>query len=276
MHGKFDGKEHWSDSCNVYYIADPPTANVTLDKVGLPSGVPAEWEDVVPRTNYKENEEFRTAYEMMGDDGAVAVCVGLPGLSLNSESIYEYCDDPSTVIARCEQQHSGMIEYLGEALAVKPDFVLIGISGFMISNPEPIFRQLSLRTLQETTAICKQAGVPTQVHCCGPEYALVKIAAEESDLSSINPLEIAPMGNCDLARVKREFGSRIGLMGNLHTTDVMLFGSPLKVIEESKKAIDAAGEGGGFILSTGDQCGRDTPNDNIKALVDTARDYGRY
>ncbi|MCG3179644.1 MAG: hypothetical protein BIFFINMI_01985 [Phycisphaerae bacterium] len=31
-----------------------------------------------------------------------------------------------------------------------------------------------------------------------------------------------------------------------------------------------------FILSTGDQCGRDTPDGNLRALVETARTYGRY
>jgi hypothetical protein len=34
--------------------------------------------------------------------------------------------------------------------------------------------------------------------------------------------------------------------------------------------------GGRFILSTGDQCGRDTPDENLHALVETARTYGRY
>jgi uroporphyrinogen decarboxylase len=65
-------------------------------------------------------------------------------------------------------------------------------------------------------------------------------------------------------------------MGNLHTTDVMLNGTPEDV---TRKAIDAmrdAGRGGGFILSTGDQCGRDTAYDNIFALVEAARKYGRY
>ncbi len=44
----------------------------------------------------------------------------------------------------------------------------------------------------------------------------------------------------------------------------------------SKQAIDDAAEGGGFILSTGDQCGRDTPDENILAMIQTARTYGRY
>ncbi len=37
---------------------------------------------------------------------------------------------------------------------------------------------------------------------------------------------------------------------------------------------------GGFevcsFLSTGDQCGRDTPDENIRAMIETARTYGTY
>ena len=68
----------------------------------------------------------------------------------------------------------------------------------------------------------------------------------------------------------------VWLKGNLHTTDVMLRGSPEDVARASREAIDAAARGGRFILSTGDQCGRDTPDENLRAMVETARTYGRY
>ena len=57
---------------------------------------------------------------------------------------------------------------------------------------------------------------------------------------------------------------------------VMLKGSPREVEEESRKAIEAVGAGGGFILSTGDQCRRDTHDDNILAMVMAAEKFGRY
>ena len=56
----------------------------------------------------------------------------------------------------------------------------------------------------------------------------------------------------------------------------MLRGTPQDVVRAAKKAIDDAKEGGRFILSTGDQCGRDTPDENLQAMVETARTYGRY
>ncbi|AEF81977.1 cobalamin B12-binding protein [Leadbettera azotonutricia ZAS-9] len=68
----------------------------------------------------------------------------------------------------------------------------------------------------------------------------------------------------------------MSLMGNLQTTQVMLKGSPADVERAAKKAIDDAGADGGFLLSTGDQCGRDTPEANIFKLVETAKIYGKY
>ncbi|MEI7905394.1 MAG: uroporphyrinogen decarboxylase family protein, partial [Candidatus Firestonebacteria bacterium] len=118
-------------------------------------------------------------------------------------------------------------------------------------------------------------GLPTHVHSCGPEKELVKLMVEEG-LSIIDPLEIPPMGDCVLKDLKKLYGDKIVLKGNLHTTEVMLRGSVEDVIRESKKCIDDAAKGGRFVLSTGDQCGRDTPFENLRAMVATARSYGRY
>jgi uroporphyrinogen decarboxylase len=100
--------------------------------------------------------------------------------------------------------------------------------------------------------------------------------AEETQLTVIDPLETPPMGDCDLAAIKRRYGGRLVLKGNLHTTDVMLKGTPETVARASRKAIDDAARGGRFILSTGDQCGRDTPDENLRAMIRTARAYGKY
>jgi uroporphyrinogen decarboxylase len=158
----------------------------------------------------------------------------------------------------------------------RPDFVLVGGSGTITLQSPAIARELSLPTLQKQTRMAREASVPTMLHSCGKERDLVKWCAEETDLDCINPLEIPPMGDCDLAELKRMYGDRLSLMGNLHTTEVMLRGSPDDVERAARAAIDAAGAGGGFILSTGDQCGRDTPDENIFRLVETARRYGQY
>ncbi len=275
-HAEAGGRRQWTRTCTVYYPDNPPTGQVSLDKVGLSEADPDRWEDVEPRSRYPGLSALAAARREMGDAGVIGVSVGLPGLGLAPESIYEYYDNRKAVLERCEKTREAVLRRTRELVKLDLDFILVGISGFMISNPPPIFRELALTTLQGITAICRRAGVVSQIHCCGPEYELVRIAAEETELDSINPLEVPPMGDCDLRRVKREFGRRLSLMGNLHTTAVMLRGSPEDVARASRQAIDDAAEGGGFILSTGDQCGRDTPDANLYAMIETARTYGRY
>jgi uroporphyrinogen decarboxylase len=130
--------------------------------------------------------------------------------------------------------------------------------------------------LQELSRICKIHGLPTQIHCCGPEKELVRICAEETDINCMNPLEEPPMGDCLLKKIKQLYGHKLSLSGNIHTTRIMLHGSVEQVETACKKAIDDAAEGGGFILSTGDQCGRDTPHENIRTMIEIARSYGKY
>ena len=47
-------------------------------------------------------------------------------------------------------------------------------------------------------------------------------------------------------------------------------------VESALEAIDDAGEGGGFVLSTADQTPRDTPDENIIAMQRVAETYGKY
>ena len=122
----------------------------------------------------------------------------------------------------------------------------------------------------------KKAGIITSLHSCGREKLIAEYAATETDLNCIDPLEIPPMGDCNLKELKDRFGHKIALKGNLHTTSVMLRMKPDEVEKEALKCLEDAMEGGGYILSTGDQCGRDTPEENIIKLIEVCEKYGKY
>jgi uroporphyrinogen decarboxylase len=146
----------------------------------------------------------------------------------------------------------------------------------MVLQSPAFFREHALPIVKRAIELATSVGMPTHVHSCGPETELVKIMAEETSLTVIDPLEIPPMGDCNLAELKRKYGRKLVLKGNLHTTEVMLRGTPDDVRRASRQAIDDGAAGGRFILSTGDQCGRDTPDANLYAMIETARTYGRY
>ena len=277
---KEKGKKEWSEVVTVYYRDNPPTT-LRASKVGLEDS-PKDWHSIEGVMSQKKDVDLlKEVKGYMGSDGVVGIYVHLPQLGnpeLPGYSIYDYQDRYGEVKEWSEKAEEDAIRRLEKILSapVKPDFVLTGGSGMLVFNTPKIVQDISLPALRKVTKMCKEAGIPTQVHCCGQERALVEICANETDLNSINPLEVPPMGDCDLKEIKEKFGRKLSLMGNLHTTEVMLRGDVKDVEEAAKKAIDDAAEGGGFILSTGDQCGRDTPEENIFKLIEVARTYGMY
>jgi len=230
------------------------------------------------------SETFELQREAVGDSGVFGVFNETPGISEwfhlmaggLEATVFALTDYPELFEELMEIHRRNVMQRLEIICELKPDFVLLGSSGSITMASPELYRKWSLPSLKAQTRMCAEAGIPTMLHSCGKEYDLVKMSAEETDLNCINPLEIPPMGDCVLARVKKDFGDRISLMGNIHTTDVMLNGTVEEVENAARKAIDDAGENGGFILSTGDQCGRDTPDENIFALIRTAHEYGKY
>jgi uroporphyrinogen decarboxylase len=220
----------------------------------------------------------------MGENGMICVYIGVPGfqnfVSLfdgNLEALtYAYYDYPELFEELVELYEKHELQRLEMALDAGVESVLTGGSGSITLQSPKLFRDLSLPTLKKVTRLCREAGVLCGIHSCGKERYLVEACANETDLDYVNPLEIPPMGDCDLAECKEKFGHKLALMGNLHTTSVMLLGSVTDVRRESLKAILAAGKNGGFVLSTGDQCGRDTPFENIFEIVKVAKEFGTY
>jgi len=274
-----DGKRLWAPTVDVYYRADPPTGGVPCAKLGL-LPEPKRWEplDGVKPVDLGP-EGLERVKRLMGDRGLVGVFVtSINGIGSNEEAVYRYYDHPEQH-ERWAEEHIERARVRYErimAMEVKPDFLCVGGSGALVFQTAEMLRKIALPAVKMVVERATEQGMPTHLHCCGPERELVKIMAEETTLTVIDPLEHAPMGDCNLAELKRLYGDKLVLKGNLHTTDVMLNGTTDDVVRAARQAIDDAAEGGRFILSTGDQCGRETPDENLRAMIDTARTYGRY
>jgi len=267
----------WSNWATVYYRDNPPSG-VSLSALNLPE-IPHTYKLVEGVKEWPKGEALlKLVKEEMGEHGLVGVNCGTSMVLGNDKDILAYMDEPEHFYEKRDLILQSSIKRFHKLMSLehKPDFICMGGSGTLVFQSPAIFRELALPIVKTMSALCKEAGIPSHVHSCGPEAALVKIMAEETDLTVIDPLEIPPMGDCDLKELKRLYGKKLVLKGNLHTTNVMLHGSVQDVITAAKQAIDDAAEGGGFILSTCDQCGRDTPDQNIYALIETAQTYGKY
>jgi len=237
-----------------------------------------------PNLDKLDFEPVLNERKIIGDNGVNTVSVLPPSLvhldtfvdgGLGKLGIYYY--DYPELIAEYKNMHERWsMKYLKKIIDSECcDEILTGGSGLMTWQSPKITRNLSLDGIKQITKICKDNNMISHLHCCGFENELVRMCAEETDLDVIEPLEIPSSGDCSLKEIKQKYGNKLVLKGNLHTSKVMF--ADVKTVEAAAiKCIEEAKEGGGFILSTGDQCGRDTPYENIFKLVEVCEKYGRY
>lgn len=226
-------------------------------------------------------------YEMrdeVGDFGIVGCAIRLPWGSYANlrdgffeSALLDYFDKPDLVREYARMYEEYAVRLVEKSLTVNPDEIVILASNESLSVISPdIFRDLDLSTLQRITKIADKAGVPTHLHICGRSNKYLDLLYNETDLKVMEPLERPPRGDVDLGKAKQKYGDKWCLKGNVDVIETMLYGTPHDVEKEVKDCIVAAGEEGAFILSTGDQCSRDTPDENLRAFVAAGKKYGCY
>jgi uroporphyrinogen decarboxylase len=190
---------------------------------------------------------------------------------------YDYVDDPIHTQEIFEFYQRYALARVEAACAAGADEIMLGgsVSSLSVSSPRN-FRKYDLPFIQKAAQICKRYGVYSHLHVCGRSRKVVEMVCEETDVDVMEPLEEPPGGDVDIAEIKKRYGAKICMKGNINTFEFMLQATPEQVEEKAKRLIDDCAADGGFILSTGDQCGRDTPDANLFKLVEVARTYGRY
>lgn len=111
-------------------------------------------------------------------------------------------------------------------------------------------------------------------HTCGDVYPIIPDYIEMG-LEVLDPVQpyVAEM---ERAKLKREFGDRLSFYGGIDIQKVMPYGTPADVKAEVRKAIEALGPGGGYVVAPAHYLQADVPPENVIALRDGVLEYGRY
>jgi len=91
-------------------------------------------------------------------------------------------------------------------------------------------------------------------------------------LYGVDPVQ----GGADLRRVKREVGDSICLWGGISASVTLAMGTKQKIESAVTEAIKILAPRGGFILAPIDQIFKETPEENIKTMIDIWRRIGSY
>lgn len=97
----------------------------------------------------------------------------------------------------------------------------------------------------------------------------------ELSLDCVCPFERPPGGDVEglegLREVARLLDGRTTFNGNIHTVETLIRGTPQDVRREVREVWEAFGHTTRVIIGTGDQVGRETPEENLRAMVEEAR-----
>ena len=127
------------------------------------------------------------------------------------------------------------------------------------------------------TAICDEAhrhGRLVHLHNHGK---CLELAADfpEIGIDCVCPFERPPGGDVEglagLQQVAERLAGRTTMNGNIHTVETLIRGTEEDVRREVREVLKAFDGNPRVIVGTGDQVGRETPEENIRAMIEEAK-----
>jgi len=159
---------------------------------------------------------------------------------------------------------------LGAAIAMKKEYFLIplhmGVDEFMSPANYEKFYWPGLKAL---IMACIDNGITPYIFTEGNYNTRLE------QLCDVPPGKVIYMfEKVDMKRAKETVGKVACICGNLPTATLM-YSTPDKVADETKRLLDICAPGGGFLMDTSipiDKC----PRENMHAMFDTVLKYGCY
>jgi len=157
-------------------------------------------------------------------------------------------------------------DYVGAVWVV--DDLAFG-SGPMIS-PEAL-REHVFSWYAKMAKRCHEKGRLFIMHTDGDVTSLMPDIIE-TGIDLLQPIDPTCM---DIFRMKREYGDRISLVGNV-ANELLRSGTPDEVREYTRRLLREAGPGGGYCVGSGNSVPNWAKFENYMAMRDTTLKYGSY
>jgi len=147
----------------------------------------------------------------------------------------------------------------------------LAYTGGPLVSPE-IYRKYVFPWYRKIGEILDSAGLPFIFHSDGKLWDLLDDLAE-CGIKAIHPIEPQAM---DIVEVKRRYGRRFCIFGNIDLEYTLTRGSVDDVEEQVKQRISELGPGGGYGLSASNSVPDYVKPENYRAMVAAAKRYGKY
>jgi len=135
-----------------------------------------------------------------------------------------------------------------------------------------VFRDLVLPPVKRLTAKCHELGMVYVYRTDGVLWPIEREFFVESGTDAYG--EIDHQAGMTIEKLKPRYGDRITFWGDVPCGTVLRRGGEADVVEITKRLIDVAAPGGGFILGSSNSIIAGTPARNVVAMYETAHEYG--
>ena len=138
-------------------------------------------------------------------------------------------------------------------------------------SPE-FYRKLLFPWFAEYKKICQRQDIPLIYHTDGCVLEVMDdlIAC---GVNALHPIEPKAM---DIYKLKKIYGKKLCLMGNIDVGETLTRGNPETVDEEVKQKISRLAPGGGYCIGSSNSIPDYVPLENYIALLEASFNYGHY
>jgi uroporphyrinogen decarboxylase len=127
-----------------------------------------------------------------------------------------------------------------------------------------------LKTLVDASI---EGGALTMKHTDGNIMPILDQIVD-TGIHGLHPID--PNAGMDLGQMKKDYGDRLCLIGNVDCAHVLTWGSVEEVRQDVKRCIRQAARGGGFICMSSNSIHSGVTAERYVAMVDAIREYGQY
>lgn len=121
----------------------------------------------------------------------------------------------------------------------------------------------------------KNPKVKIMFHSCGNVRPIIPDLIEMG-VDILNPVHVNAAG-MEPFQLKKDFGNDIVFWGGgVDTQDVLPNGTPQQIKDHVKRNIDALAPGGGFVFNTVHNIQAEVPPQNIVAMLEALKEFGKY
>lgn len=179
------------------------------------------------------------------------------------ETIFDICVDYYIKITEIAINEGVDVIFVADDIAYK--------TGTFV-EPE-LFKGFWLPRMNKLIKLGRDAGLPVMFHSCGNLTHVMDSIIMEMDLDALNPLEPYSM---DIYDIKKKYGDKLTLSGNIDIAGPLAFGTPEEVREEVREHMERLKPGGRYILSTNHSVMDDIAPENYRAMLDAGLEFGVY